>query len=50
MDNPKLATQILAKKYADKGHPDGWFEEFYAQAGGEIKKVYWADLEPNPLL
>jgi SAM-dependent methyltransferase len=50
MDNPKLATQILAKKYADKGDPDGWFEEFYAQADGEIKKVYWADLEPNPLL
>ena len=50
MDNPKLATQILAKKYADKGDPDGWFEEFYAQADDEIKKVYWADLEPNPML
>ena len=50
MDNPKLATQLLAKTYADKGDPDGWFEEFYAQAGGEIDKVYWADLEPNPLL
>jgi SAM-dependent methyltransferase len=50
MDNPKLATQFLAKKYADKDDPDGWFEEFYAQANGEINKVYWADLEPNPML
>jgi len=50
LKNPKLATLLLAKSYADKGDPDGWFEEFYARAGGEIRKIYWADLEPNPLL
>lgn len=50
MDNPKLATQRLAKAYADRGNPNGWFEEFYAKAGGDIGKVYWADLKPNPLL
>ena len=50
MDNPKLATQRLAKAYADRGNPNGWFEEFYAKAGGDISKVYWADLKPNPLL
>jgi hypothetical protein len=50
MENSKLATQRLAKAYADRGNPNGWFEEFYAWAGGDIHKVYWADLEPNPLL
>jgi SAM-dependent methyltransferase len=50
MENPKTATQQLAKAYAERGEPDGWFEDFYARAGGDIKKVYWADLEPNPLL
>ena len=50
MVNPKLETQRLARAYADRGDPDGWFEEFYAQAGGDIRKVYWADLKPNPLL
>jgi SAM-dependent methyltransferase len=50
MDNPKHATQRLAEVYADRGDPNGWFEEFYAQAEGDIRKVYWADLKPNPLL
>lgn len=50
VDNPKLATQRLAKLYADRGDPNGWFEEFYARADGDIEKVYWADLKPHPLL
>ncbi len=50
MENPEQATQRLAKTYADRGDPNGWFEEFYAQAEGDIHKVYWADLKPNPLL
>jgi len=50
MENPKLATQHLAETYADQGDPNGWFEEFYARADGDIHKVYWADLKPNPLL
>ena len=50
MENSKQATQHLAKTYADRGDPNGWFEEFYAQADGDIRKVYWADLSPNPLL
>jgi SAM-dependent methyltransferase len=50
MDNPKLATQRLAQAYAARGDPNGWFEEFYAKAEGDINKVYWADLKPNPLL
>jgi SAM-dependent methyltransferase len=50
MENSKHATQRLAKAYADRGEPNGWFEEFYAKAKGDINKVYWADLKPNPLL
>ncbi|MDX2493693.1 MAG: class I SAM-dependent methyltransferase [Desulfuromusa sp.] len=50
MENPKRATQRLAKTYADRGDPNGWFEEFYARADGDIRKVYWADLSPNPVL
>ncbi|MBU0943941.1 MAG: class I SAM-dependent methyltransferase [Proteobacteria bacterium] len=50
MENSKLATQRLAEAYADRGDPNGWFEEFYARAGGDFRKIYWADLKPNPLL
>ncbi len=50
MKNSKHATQNIAKDYADRGDPNGWFEEFYAKAEGDIHKVYWADLKPNPLL
>jgi len=50
MTNPKHAVQNLAQAYADRGDPNGWFEEFYARAGGDIHQVYWADLKANPLL
>lgn len=50
MDTSKLATQQLAETYAGQGDPNGWFEEFYARAEGNIQKIYWADLEANPLL
>lgn len=50
MDDAKNATQRLARAYADRGDPNGWFEAFYARAGGDIHQVYWADLKPNPML
>lgn len=50
MDNPRDATRRLAAEFATRGDPDGWFEEFYARAEGDIAKVYWADLEPGPHL
>ena len=50
MKTSKRAMQHLAKTYADQGDPNGWFEDFYAQAEGDIHQVYWADLKPNPLL
>lgn len=50
MGTSKKYTERLAKSYAKKGDPNGWFEEFYAEAGGDFQNVYWADLKPNPLL
>ena len=50
MDNLRDETLRLAREFADKGRTDDWFEEFYARAGGDINKVYWADLEPGPRL
>jgi SAM-dependent methyltransferase len=50
MGTSKQSTQRLAATYAERGDPNGWFEEFYARAEGDIKKIYWADLKPNPLL
>lgn len=50
MDTSKPATIRLAEHYADRGNRNGWFEEFYARAQGDIEKIYWADLKPNPLL
>ena len=50
MDTSKFATIQLAETYADQGDPNGWFEEFYARAEGDIQKIYWADLKPSPLL
>jgi SAM-dependent methyltransferase len=50
MENPKQATINLAKAYADQGDPNGWFEEFYARAEGDIHRIFWADLKPNPPL
>lgn len=50
MDTSKQSTQRLSKTYAERGDPNGWFEEFYARAEGDIQKIYWADLKPNPLL
>jgi SAM-dependent methyltransferase len=50
VNDPKRETRALADTYAERGDPNGWFEEFYARAGGDIRKVYWADLAPNPEL
>jgi len=46
----KDATIRLARSFAAKGDPNGWFEEFYARADGDINEIYWADLKTNPLL
>ena len=50
MEDGKQLIKRLAATSAERGDPHGWFEEFYALAEGDITKVYWADLAPNPLL
>jgi len=50
VEDPKRDTIRLARSFARRGDPDGWFEEFYARAEGDIRRIYWADLKPHPLL
>lgn len=50
MNTSRDATIALAREYAADGRDDQWFEEFYSRAGGDIDKIYWADLGANPLL
>jgi SAM-dependent methyltransferase len=50
MSDPHKEMIRLAAAYAERGDPTGWFEEFYARAGGEISKVYWADRKASPVL
>jgi SAM-dependent methyltransferase len=50
MKYTKNKTIRLFESYAEKGDPNGWFEEFYSGAEGDINNVYWADLAPNPVL
>ena len=50
MKYTKDKTIRLSESYAEKGDPNGWFEEFYSGAEDDINNVYWADLAPNPVL
>ena len=50
MKYTKNKTIRLSESYAEKEDPNGWFEEFYSGAKGDINDVYWADLAPNPVL
>jgi len=50
MKYTKEKTIQLSAFYTQKGDPNGWFEEFYAGAKGDINNVYWADLAPNQVL
>jgi len=50
MKYTKEKTIQLSSFFTQKGDPNGWFEEFYAGAKGDITNVYWADLAPNQVL
>jgi len=50
MKYTKDKTIRLSESYAESGDPNGWFEEFYSGAEGNINNIYWADLAPNPVL
>jgi SAM-dependent methyltransferase len=43
-------SRELARSYAAKGDPLGWFEPLYAEAGGDSNRIQWADEAPNPHL
>jgi 2-polyprenyl-3-methyl-5-hydroxy-6-metoxy-1,4-benzoquinol methylase len=40
----------MVKHYQDEDKPLEWFDTVYKIAKGDYKKVFWADLEANPLL
>jgi len=40
-------TKEIAAEFSEKGDALGWFDALYAEAGGDIEKIPWADLEPN---
>ena len=43
-------AQELANTYLERNDPTGWFEALYAEASGDVGKIPWADLAPNPNL
>lgn len=47
-DPVKYKEMVLS--YQENNDPTGWFENIYNEANGDYKAVFWADLEPAPLL
>lgn len=39
--------RALFRHYQAKGDTLGWFEQLYAEAGGDASKISWADLHAN---
>jgi SAM-dependent methyltransferase len=46
-DERRARARELAAGFAERGDTLGWFEAFYAEAGGDNENIPWADLEPN---
>lgn len=47
-DQARERTKQLQAEFAGKGDPTGWFEALYAEADGDLDRIPWADLKPNP--
>src|SRR5215813_5974994 len=47
-EEARANARRIAAEFADRGDSLGWFEAFYNEASGNIEKIPWADLEPNP--
>lgn len=45
-----IAYKKMVKEYQERDDPLGWFDSIYADANGDHKEVFWADLAPNPYL
>lgn len=43
-------TKEIAAQFIEKDDALGWFDALYKEAGGDIEKIPWADLEPNKFL
>jgi 2-polyprenyl-3-methyl-5-hydroxy-6-metoxy-1,4-benzoquinol methylase len=43
----RVRARELAAEFADRGDTLGWFDAFYAEAGGDNEQIPWGDLEPN---
>lgn len=50
MDAARRRASDLARAASQGDQPLAWFEAFYAEAGGDMSRIPWADLEPNPAL
>lgn len=44
------AVKPLQEEYAKRGDATGWFDAFYAQAGGDERAIPWAEKGVNPNL
>jgi SAM-dependent methyltransferase len=41
-------AEEIFHEFKNKGDVTGWFEALYREAEGDVEKIPWADLEPNP--
>lgn len=48
IEEARERTKQLQAEFAAKGDITGWFEALYNEAEGDIERIPWADLEPNP--
>ncbi len=48
IEEARERTKQLQAEFAAKGDITGWFEALYNEADGDIERIPWADLEPNP--
>jgi SAM-dependent methyltransferase len=49
-EDARERARELARRHLAEGDAVGWFEAFYAEAGGAAERIPWADLAPNPWL
>jgi SAM-dependent methyltransferase len=47
-DEARERTEEIAREFYAQGDATGWFDALYREAEGNIEKIPWADLEPNP--
>jgi len=45
-----LKYQEMVRDFQQRDDPLGWFDSIYADAEGDHKAVFWADLAPSPYL